>query len=1071
MRARAADGTAKGRPSPVVTRGAGMPLRWRIALLLLASGACALVYQVVWLRALRLVLGTTTAAVGTTLAIFLGGLGIGALLLGRRADRAADPLRLYAALEAGVAAGALVSLPLIWLVRIVYVSVGGTSGLGPAAATLLRVASCAAVLALPTFLMGGTLPAAVRALEHAADRSRRTVGLLYGVNTVGAVLGTLWATFVSLERWGTTATLLGAGGVNLAVAGCAFALARQAAGRARGEPEAAARGREAARRDAADETPAAPVWLVLGAAGAVGAAFVLMEIVWYRMLAPILGGSTYTIGLILAVALLGIGAGGLLYATGRPERRPTLFAFTMSCLLEAFFLIAPYALGDRVAVLAMDLRAWAQPSFPWLVGTWAAVTAIVVLPASLAAGYQFPLLIALLGTRERDVGREVGWAYATNTAGAIAGSLAGGFGLLPLLSAPGLWRAVVGLLVAVAGVTAACGWRRTAPAHWLAPAVLLVTVSLALATADGPTAFWRHGAIGAGRAQPPEPGPNGVRRLQHADRAALLWEAEGKESSIAVDRANGYSLVVNGKSDGNVLGDAPTQVMLGLVAALLHPEPRRALVIGLGSGSTAGWLGAVPSIERVDVVELEPAVLHVAELCAPANQSVLRNPKVHVQIGDGREVLLTTAARYDVIVSEPSNPYRAGVASMFTREFYRAAAARLRPGGILAQWVQAYEIQPASLEAVYATLATVFPSVETWEVNVDGDLLLVATLEPRVHDAELLRSRVLAEPYRSALERIWGVSGIEGLYTGYVANADFAAQLARHSGRINTDDRTILEFALARSVGRPTAVRVGRMRAAADRRHQNRPPMAGALDWGRVDELGTVRALSAGRMPDDVAPPDPAARARVLARRAYAEEKFAEARRHWLEQGGGPQGPMDVTMLAEVFAAGADERARPLVDTLRSLQPAEAEAIEARRRYAAGDRAGATEHLVEAFTIYRHDPWAHREIFTHALQLAWRLVTEEPARGDLIFEALTPPFAVRALDIPRLFTRAEIGLRDGAGRLCGAALSPFEPNVPWQGDFLQERASCYARLGNRLAARARADLAAFRAAAPLAPRH
>jgi predicted membrane-bound spermidine synthase len=1049
----------------------GPSFRLRIALLLIASGACALVYQVAWLRSLRLVFGTTTAATGTTLAIFLGGLGIGALLLGRRADRAADPLRLYAWLELGVALGALASLPLIALLRSVYLAAGGESALGPVAATVLRIGLCVLVLGPPTFLMGGTLPAAVRVLEHAADRSRRTVGLLYGVNTLGAVVGVSWATFVSLEQWGTALTVLGAGALNLIVAGFAFALTQRSGGRAQRRQEARARGREAARPpqhavDATPSAPAAPVWLVLGASGAVGAAFLSMELVWYRMLAPILGGSTYTIGLVLALALLGIGAGGLLYAAGRTERRPTLLAFTVTCLLEAFFIALPYALGDRVALFAMDLRTWAGPSLPALVATWAAVTAVVALPAAVVAGYQFPLLIALLGTREHAVGREVGWAYATNTAGAIAGSLAAGFGLLPLLTAPGLWRAVVYLLLGLAAVSAAHTLRQARPSRWLALAAVLGVLDVVLCAADGPTAFWRHTAIGAGRVETTAPGANGVRRLLNSKRAGVLWEAEGKESSIALDRFDAYTLVVNGKSDGNALGDAPTMVMSGLLGALLHPEVKRALVIGLGSGSSAGWLAALPSIERVDVLELEREVLHVAEECSLVNQSVLKNPKVRIILGDGREFLLTTPERYDLIFSQPSNPYRAGVASLFTREYYRAAAARLRPGGVFVQWLQAYDIHPRSVAAVYATLGAVFPSVETWETIVGGDLLFTASLEPRAHDSAALRARLTTEPFQSAMERVWGVSGIEGLFSAYVANAAFAANLARDSGRINTDDRSFLEFEFARSVGQDTVFAIQGLRAAAARRNQDRPQMTGTVDWERLQELRGIRVLRSRFVPpEEFVPADPAGRARALARQAYATGKFAEARRHWLAQGGGAQAPLDLTVLAEIFVGLADATARRSIDALRPQQPAEAEALAARERYEAGDKAAATRHLITAFELYRHDPWAHRPVFERAMQLASRIASEEPAQRDALFEALTAPFAVRALDMLRLSTRAWIGLQDGAGHLCGAALAPLEPHVLWDRDLLQMRADCYGRMGSPLAARARADLDAFRAAA------
>jgi hypothetical protein len=218
----------------------------------------------------------------------------------------------------------------------------------------------------------------------------------------------------------------------------------------------------------------------------------------------------------------------------------------------------------------------------------------------------------------------------------------------------------------------------------------------------------------------------------------------------------------------------------------------------------------------------------------------------------------------------------------------------------------------------------------------------------------------------------------------------------------------------------------------------------------------------------DFTPADPAARARVLARRAYAGGKLAEARQHWAAQDGAAQGPMDLTMLAEILADGADPRARQAIDELRAIQPAEADAIEAQRRHAAGDRTGSLERLLAAFAIHRQDPWAHREVMTRALQLAWTLASEDAVMGRTLFDALGESFAVRALDMHRLYSRAALGLRDVAGPLCAPGLAPLEPFVPWQRDFLKMRADCYERLGSPLVARARADLATFLAAA--APR-
>jgi len=232
---------------------------------------------------------------------------------------------------------------------------------------------------------------------------------------------------------------------------------------------------------------------------------------------------------------------------------------------------------------------------------WTIICSIVVFPASFVAGYQFPLLIALLGKGGREVGRQVGLAYAWNTAGAIAGALMGGFGLLPLLTTTGVWRATALGFVGL-GLAALATSRGRSPRAWLAPVAAAAAVVL-LCDAVGPTAVWRHTAIGAGRAAVPRQTPNGLKDWINSQRHKIVWEAEGVESSVALAALGpGLAFVINGKVDGNSVGDAPTIIMSGILGALLRPDPKRALVVGLGAGGTAGWFGAVPSIERVDVV-------------------------------------------------------------------------------------------------------------------------------------------------------------------------------------------------------------------------------------------------------------------------------------------------------------------------------------------------------------------------------------------------------------------------------------------------------------------------------------
>ena len=1051
----------------------------RVALLLFGSGMTALIYQVAWMRELRLVFGISTAASAAVLAIFMGGLGVGGWILGRRADAATRPLDFYGRLELAVASSAALTPLWIFLVRQGYIAVGGTLRLGLAGGTVARLLLSAVVLSVPTVLMGGTLPAATRAVETNEDTKRRYLALLYGSNTLGAVAGALLSTFLLIESLGTRMTLWLACAVNALVGLAAVRMARAAppvpvptAVTAEKEERAEKKDkrREKPRRreePESSERPAVPGsrlparGFVLASAGIVGFAFFLMELVWYRMLAPLLGGSTYSFGLILAVALAGIGAGSAAYWLSGGNREATLSGFAATCAVEALCLIVPYALGDRIAVLAILLRPIGAFGFAGYVAQWTLVTALVVFPAAFVAGFQFPLLIALLGRGREHVGRDVGLAYAWNTAGGIAGSLAGGFGLLPLLSATGTWVFVTLLLCGLASFALLLPSARAGRgALRLGIPIGAAAASLLLLRAPGPTPAWRHSPIGAGRVNLGKPSPNTLRDWLGRSRRVLAWEKDGVESSVGVIKGSeGYAFAISGKIDGSSRGDAATQVMGGLVGAALHANPRRGLVIGLGTGSTAGWLAAVPSVERVDAVELEPAILRVADDCSPVNRDVLRNPKVRVSIGDAREWLLTSRDTYDIIFSEPSNPYRAGISSLFTRDFYRAARARLAPGGIFVQWLQAYEVDSETVRTLYATLGAVFPEVETWHTK-PSDLLLVATIEPLPHDAAVLRERLRQEPFADAMEKAWRAVGLEGFLSHYVARSSFARALARPETPQNTDDRNRVEFGFARSLGQDSFFNVDEMRRVARERQEENPIVSGDVDWTAVNRWRATSATAAGATPS-VRPGLTVEELRsTLAQRSFQEGRPEAVLTNWRAQPWEPQGSVEEVVLAEALAQGAEEAATLLAARLQGPHPVEAEIVLARLRWRQGRAQEAVEALERAFGRCRQDPWALPAVVKNAFPIVLDLASKDAALAARLDDALAQPFAVAVLDDERRLVRLEV-----AGYLdlprYAAALAELEPNVPWRGSVLERRARAYDATGSPLAPAARKDLSEF----------
>ncbi|MGB1699981.1 MAG: spermidine synthase, partial [Nannocystaceae bacterium] len=516
-----------------------------------------------------------------------------------------------------------------------------------------------------------------------------------------------------------------------------------------------------------------------------------MEIVWYRMFAPLLGGSAYSFGLILTMALLGIGSGAAFYGVYGRLRRPILATFSITCAVEALLIAVPFGVGDDLAALTLVSRGLEVFGFAGLVMSWVVITAFVVFPPAFVAGFQFPLLVGLLGEGREAIARQVGAAYFANTVGSILGALGSGFGLLVLVGALRLWSAMVIVLLAVAALALALAWRRAPRERWSGGVVAVsVAVSGICLYAEGPTSAWRHAPIGAGRVEDAAiQSANNFEAFRRRFQTNVTWEADGRESSVGLRSLHGVSFSVSGKTDGHTVGDFDTVVMCPLIAAAFHPEPRRGLVIGLGTGTSAGWLAEVPTMAQVDVVEFEPAILEVARVAAPVNHDVLDHPKVQVIIGDGREVLMTSTTTYDVIMSEPSNPYRAGIASLYSQDFYEAASLTMSEDGIFVQWLQGYEIDARTFESAVATLRSVFPAVEVWMTDYAGDIALVAFKSEAPLDTAIMEARLSEPPYREALAKSWGVAGVPGLLSGFTIGRDATTTiLEQNRDFIDTDD-------------------------------------------------------------------------------------------------------------------------------------------------------------------------------------------------------------------------------------------------------------------------------------------
>lgn len=1034
-----------------------------VALLLFCSGGCALVYQIAWLREFRLIFGNSTAASGAVLAVFMGGLGVGNALLARRLDEARRPLLWYAGLELLIAISAAISPMLIDLSRSVYVGLGGRSAMGEAGATVVRILLSILVLAIPTIAMGATFPAAAKFVTATGDTDRRWVGLIYGTNALGTVLGAALSTFFLLESLGIRHSLWSACAMNIVIAAVAAMISRRCPPQEVVTRDAVASSEGASEAAGSEAVPAGFVYLAAAVSGFV---FFLMEIVWFRLLSPILGGTTFTIGLILSVVLLGIGLGGTLYAATGRLLRPTMGLFALTCAGVALALSLPFAAGDEVALAAARIRGQSDLTFGSLMLGWAQIAALCVLPVALLCGFQFPLLIALLGRGREALGRQIGNAFAWNTIGAIAGSLAGGFGLLGVLGAPGTWIGSTLLMLGLALLACVIAWR-TSAARWSSAGCLVLSAAAgACLFAPGPTAVWRHSGIGAGRAEIPSE-PAALKDWKRSIQRRTIWATDGGAASVALQDHDGLAFVINGKIDGNALADAGTQIMLGMLGAILHPQPRESLVVGMGTGETAGWLAEVPGMERVDVVELEPAIDEVARRCAPLNHDVLNHPRVRRIYDDAREILLTTPSHYDLIVSEPSNPYRIGIATLFTREFYEGVSRRLAPGGLFVQWLQGYDIDGETVQLVFATLRREFPHIQVWQSKPE-DLLLVCSHKPQTYSETFLRERIAAEPFRSAVLQGWRAVDLEGCLSRYVAGGRLLDDVigAADVPPLNTDNRNSLEYGFARALGRSNPYSVSNIRTRAIELGDHRPPVElDAAEWERVEAYRLISmAMFKGEI---VLPPEPTLSLRQVARllELYWQGNTDALVAEWRSQNRAPLPPTELSMLALAMAREGAPELEAQLESLEALSPTEADGIRAIRAVRQGNREEAASHLAKALRGLRTDPWGFRHVVDLLGGLAVQLAGTDPQLARPLFEAMEEPWAGYLLEDQRKLSRVALARtlveRDPTALV--HALEALEPHTPWNEEFLRLRATAYRELDHPLAEQAAEELREFRA--------
>lgn len=780
-------------------------LRKALPFFAFASGSCALIYESLWMRSFGLIFGNTTHAVAAILAVFMGGLAFGSFLTSRLHFK--QTIKAYAVVELGIGTFALLTIPLLYFLPSWYGVFARAHSLSPVAELLCRLIGATLILMPPTTLLGMTFPLLIEFLTRSGRNFYVNMGFLYRTNTLGGAFGVFLVTFILMPLMGKLATFILAASTNLAIGLLAWNWGKDLQDGSQRKSQAKGTQRIS---PAQSEEPASgsrenlPLIFLL-TAFTTGLFSFGLEILWTRSLALVIGSSIYSFNIMLIALLVGIVMGARFYEGYWPKiRNPTRWLSVLVLLVGLLCLVDVTLIGF-LPVLSFALIKTLPDSFLLNEGSGFLLCFLTMLLVTLPLGFLFPLLTHFMKLTRHSPQKISSHLYIWNTLGTIVGSFGTAFLLVPrfgmqtsfvlLAALPlvlGLWYLCGSLhwsMVLRTGALIMCALICLILVRWYQPWDLyMMTAGIYRYGID-----WRDGIKTAWEL--PEFLRNGRR---------ILFYKEGNEGVVCVNQSGDERTIsVNGKTDGGNGQDVITQRLIAHVPLMLHPNPERALVIGWGTGSTAGSAGLYPSLKQIDCVEIEPLMFACRNFFTDINHEIAADPRFKIYIQDGRNYLLTTPTAYDVILSEPSNPWITGVSNLFTKDFYSISKSRLRPGGIFCQWFHYYNVSLQDMRVQIRTFAKSFPYASVWLVPprpVDmgtpvlfGDILFIGSDKPYHLDYERVRHWYGDKAIREDLVPLGGVEDELAFLSNYFMNREDMLRFG-NGAPDNTDNFPYLEF-------------------------------------------------------------------------------------------------------------------------------------------------------------------------------------------------------------------------------------------------------------------------------------
>ncbi|RKX71157.1 hypothetical protein DRP53_02450, partial [candidate division WOR-3 bacterium] len=709
------------------------------------SGATGLIYQILWRRMLTLIFGSATHSTSAVLAIFMGGLALGSIVFGKLSDRLKRPLAGYAFLQMGIGLYAFLLPYFIGLIRPLYLGLARILGFSGWYYLILFLLP-ALIMIVPATLMGGTFPMLSKFYIRRKDILGEYVGKLYALNTFGAVLGIILSGYFLLPILGMRLLNLGAGVLSIGIGILCWLFDRRL-------PRVTPVSEEEVKIERLHPERITYLgWIILAGIGLSGMTSMIYEVSWTRALSLSLGSSIYAFSTMLLTFIIGIALGSLLFSLFWKKKVVPYYGFGIVEALIGIGVLILLPTFSHLPSYMLSLFAISR-NYTFLIFSQFFLSFLVMIFPALLFGITFPMVAKIFIPDVRILGHRIGQIYAINTAGCVIGAFLAGFVLIPKIGAQ--WTITIAALVNVAiAITVFL----VAPELGLTRRVSISLLSLALTLplVISPRGWNKMSFSYAITLRPAQ--YLKVRNLisveDYLRRFKLLFYREGINCNVAVlSDGETVFLTINGKVEASNSPDMPTQVLSAYLPLLLHPDPKNVFILGLGSGITAGACVHY-GVNSADCAEIEAAVVEAAKFFSRENKGVLGNSKLKIIVADGRNYLLATDKRYDVIINEPSNPWIAGMANLFSKDYYELCKKRMKENGIFCQWLQSYCISPRDFQMVVRTFHRVFKHVYVWMVPGTTDYLLLGSDRELRLDHQKIQTKIEAHRINTDLNSI-----------------------------------------------------------------------------------------------------------------------------------------------------------------------------------------------------------------------------------------------------------------------------------------------------------------------------